>query len=147
MLTKHIRLSVIALGVWCLSAAAALAADSAPPGADPNSFVVAYYFHGNFRCGSCRTIQQYSEEAIESHFGGALKSGVLRYETVNVDESANRHFVRDYQLVTRSLIIVAFKDGKQVQWKNLSGVWQHLSNKGAFHDYVKREIETYLKDV
>ena len=33
-----------------------------------NPKVIAYYFHGNFRCTTCRTIEQYSNDAIHSYF-------------------------------------------------------------------------------
>ena len=43
----------------------------------PKSKVVAYYFHGDFRCPTCYKLEQYSKEAIDTHFKGALYSGKL----------------------------------------------------------------------
>ena len=40
-----------------------------------DSKVVVYYFHGNVRCMTCRTIEAYAKEAIESGLGDALKDG------------------------------------------------------------------------
>ena len=106
---------------------------------------VAYYFHGNFRCNNCRKIEQYSSEAIELYFSEQLKTGELTFKVINTDEPANEHFVEDYQLYTRSLVIVEFKDGKQVKWKNLAKVWDYLNNKEKFFEYVKLEILNYLE--
>ncbi len=106
--------------------------------------VIAYYFHGNLRCASCRKIEAYSREAIETGFADKLKSGLLDWRPINTDESENEHFVEDYQLYTKSLVIVDMKDGKQVAWKNLDKIWQLLNNKDYFIEYVQFEINQYL---
>ena len=109
--------------------------------------IVAYYFNGNFRCGKCKKIEQYSQEAITKYFGKELKNGSLRFTVLNTDLPENKHFIQDYQLVTRSLVIVEFKDGKQVRWNNLGGVWQCVSSKETFLSYVQTEIQKYLKGI
>jgi hypothetical protein len=106
---------------------------------------VAYYFHGNFRCNNCRKIEQYSRESVELYFSQQLKTGELTFNVINTDEPGNEHFVEDYQLYTRSLIIAEFKDGKQVKWKNLAKVWDYLNDKEKFYEYVKSEIQNYLE--
>ena len=105
----------------------------------------AYYFHGNFRCDNCRKIEQYSRESIELYFSAQLQTGELTYKIINTDEPENKHFVEDYQLYTRSLIIAEFKDGKQVKWKNLAKVWDYLDDREKFYAYVKSEIQNYLE--
>jgi len=107
--------------------------------------VMAYYFHTTFRCITCRRIEAYSQEAIEQAFAQALKDGMLDFRVVNVEESANRHFIHDYQLFTKSLILVKMKDGKQAEWKNLSRVWELVRRKDAFLRYVQDEVRAYLE--
>lgn len=107
--------------------------------------VIAYYFHTTYRCMTCRRIEAYSREAIEQEFAQALKDGKLDFRLVNVEESANRHFVRDYQLFTKSLILVKMKDGKQSEWKNLRRVWELVNRRGAFLRYVQDEVRAYLE--
>jgi hypothetical protein len=112
----------------------------------PSKFV-AYYFHGNFRCDNCKKIEQYSRESVELYFSEQLKTGELTFKVINTDVPANEHFVEDYQLYTRSLIIAEFKDGKQVRWKNLAKVWDYLNNKEKFYEYVKSEIQNYVEQM
>jgi hypothetical protein len=107
--------------------------------------VMAYYFHGNFRCYNCFTIEQYSKEAIEKYFPEQLKNGRLSFSVINTDMPENEHFIKDYQLYTRSLIIAEFKNGKQVRWANLAKVWDYIKDRDAFYNYVKTEIEKALK--
>ncbi len=111
-----------------------------------NFKVIAYYFHGNFRCTTCRTIEKYSGEAIEKYFSKELSTGKLEFKPVNVEEGETRHYIQDYQLFSKSLIIALYKDDKQVKWKNLKEVWIHAGDKEKFYQYVKDEIEGFLKE-
>lgn len=107
--------------------------------------VIAYYFHGNFRCPTCLAIEQLSRQAIEKNFQSQLKDGTLMFLPINADEPENRHFIEDYQLVTRSLVISKVQNGKQIAWKNLDKVWQLVRNEEKFERYVTDEIDKYLK--
>jgi cytochrome c2 len=97
--------------------------------------VVAYYFHGTMRCPTCHKLEQYSKEAI----GAGLKA-------VNVEKKENEHYVKDYQLYTKSLILSLVKDGKEIKWKNLDKIWEYVGNKQRFIDYVKSGVADFLKE-
>jgi hypothetical protein len=105
--------------------------------------VVAYYFHGNFRCQTCRKIEALSREAVESGFPEDLKAGRLEWRVINVEEPGNEHFVQDYQLFSKALVLVAKEGSKQTRWKNLQEVWTLVGNKEAFTKYVQDEIRAY----
>ena len=107
--------------------------------------VVAYYFHGTYRCITCRTIERYSKETIERYFAQELKNGTLEFKPINVEEPENRHYIQDYQLFTRSLVLVRYKDDEQQEWKNLSEVWSYVRDKDKFYQYVKEETKKFLQ--
>ncbi len=111
----------------------------------PSHRIIAYYFHTTNRCASCRAIEAYSREAIESAFGDELKDGRIVWKMVNVETKGNEHFVKDYRLYTKSLVLVREVRGKQAEWKNLEKVWQLLQDKPGFLRYVQDETRAYLK--
>jgi len=113
----------------------------------PKNYVIAYYFHGTFRCPTCHKLEQYSKEAIEANFKNELTSGKIVFKTVNVDEKANEHFVNDYQLYTKSLVISLVRGGKEEKFKNLTKIWEYVGNKQRFYDYVRDEIAAFLKEL
>ena len=121
-------------------------ADAQGAGNKPAGRVIAYYFHGNLRCSTCHTLEQYSKETIEANFKQALSSGKLEFKTVNVEERANEHFVQDYQLYTKSLVLSLVKDGKEIRSKNLARIWEYASDKKRFFDYVNEEVNNFLKE-
>ena len=112
---------------------------------DASMKFVAFYFHGNYRCANCEKIEQYSREAIELYFSKQLKAGKLTFKVINTDQPEHKHFVEDYQLYTKSLVIAEFKDGKQVKWKNLAKVWDYLKDQDKFYQYVKSEVQKFLE--
>ena len=108
--------------------------------------VIAYYFHGNYRCASCTKIEKYSRDAISRYFDNEIKQGFLTFKTVNTDLSENKHFLQDYQLYTKSLVLIAVKNNKTLKWKNLDKTWQHLNNKDDFYKYVQTETKKFLEE-
>jgi hypothetical protein len=106
--------------------------------------IIVYYFHGTYRCPSCTKIEKWSYEAIKHSFLKALKEGRLLWEPVNVDKPENRHFVKEYDLFTKSLIITEVKGEKQMKWKNLDKVWQLLRDQEKFSAYVTQEVKNYM---
>ena len=106
--------------------------------------VIAYYFHGNRRCATCRSIEAYAEEAIRKSFPAELASRKLQWRVVNVDRPENAHFVQDYQLVTRSLVLVEVEKDVQKKWKNLDKVWQLVRSKPEFTDYVVESTREFM---
>lgn len=108
--------------------------------------VIAYYFHGNYRCASCTKMEKYSRDAITMYFDKEIKQGVISFKTVNTDLSENKHFLQDYQLYTKSLVLIAVKNNKTLKWKNLEKTWQHLNNKNDFYKYVQTETRKFLEE-
>ena len=116
----------------------------AAPAQSSSPEVVAYYFHTNTRCDTCRKIEAYSKEAIQEGFKSELQNGTLELRIVNYEEPENRHYIKDYQLVSKSLVLVKMVDGKQAEWINLKLVWDLVKNKKAFLNYVRGEVKNYL---
>ncbi len=106
--------------------------------------VVAYYFHGYRRCASCLKIEAYTKEAIDSFFTEPLTGGRLEWRVVNTDDEENQHFLKDYQLYTKSVVLVAMNNDKQVRWKNLDQVWKLLGDRQKFMEYIHTELNTFM---
>ncbi|MBU1121258.1 MAG: hypothetical protein KKF54_00975 [Candidatus Omnitrophica bacterium] len=137
MAIKRFLASIILMALLAISTTMALGADVK---------IIAYYFHGNARCLTCHKMEQYAKEAIEENFKDELANGVLVIKTVNVEKKENEHFVNDYQLYTKTLIISHVEDGKEIQHKNLTKIWEYVRDKKKFFNYVTTEINDYLKE-
>ena len=107
--------------------------------------VVVYYFHNTIRCATCMRIEEYSEFAILAGFSKELKNGTIEWRGVNMQMPENQHFVKDFQLHMSSLVVVLYKDGKQVAWRNLEKIWGHVGNIDDFVKYVQNNVKAFLK--
>jgi hypothetical protein len=143
---KYLRISLLLAAVALanhlfLGVSPAMAEETSAGGT-----VTAYYFHGTFRCPTCHKLEEYAKEAIESNFKTDLASGKLSFKIVNVENKGNEHFVQDYQLYTKSVVLSLSKDGKEVRSKNLDKIWQLVRNKEQYESYVRDEVAAFLKE-
>jgi hypothetical protein len=123
-----------------VSTSAATSADAELPAEG----LVAYYFHGETRCPTCRHIQAYAHEAIETGFAEQLANGEISWQVVNYESPANAHFVTDYEIVAPTVVLVRTSHGQPIDWRNLSRVWNLVGEKEAFVEYVQREAVELL---
>jgi len=113
----------------------------------PQTTVVnVYYFHGKVRCSTCRNMESYSREAVETYFKKEIALGKINFKAIDVEEKGNAHYVMDYKLYTKTLILSVTKNGKEVQYKNLDKIWKYARDKKMFINYVKDKISEALKE-
>ena len=132
----------------------AAAASDAPAQAAPKTEAdsaasVAYvitYFHGNRRCATCKKLEAYSHEAVETGFADDLASRKLQWRMINYDEEANAHYAEDYGLYSQSLIVSRMVDGKEAAWTNLKKIWELVGDKYKFLTYVKSETRAFMDE-
>ena len=127
-------------------ATAASASESAgePEGTSPR--LIAYYFYGTARCTTCRMIEQYAHDALALGFAEEMKSGALEWRAVDVQQPGNDHYIDDYQLQTRSVILARMDGETQVLWRNLDQVWELVGDRTAFVAYVQDEARSFMED-
>jgi hypothetical protein len=104
---------------------------------------VVYYFHGTRRCPTCRKFEEYTNEAITTAFAEDMKAGTIAWRAINTDEPGNEHYVKDYVLSTKSVILSSVAGGKETRWKNLPRIWELVGDKAAYIAYIQNEIKTF----
>ncbi len=121
-------------------------ADEAASAAEqmPDNTLIVYYFHGDTRCPTCRNIEAYSHEAVESAFAEELAQNKLLWNAVNYEQPENNHFATDYEIVAPTVILIRTANGKAADWKNLDRVWELVRDREAFTEYIQNEIRSML---
>lgn len=94
------------------------------------------YFHNSVRCTTCHKMEKWSSEAV--------KELPVVFESVNTDEPENKHFLTDYGLYSKSVVI---SDSQSEKWKNLDKIWNYVGNEQEFKMYIQSEVQNFLKDV
>jgi hypothetical protein len=103
-----------------------------------------YYLHGNFRCTTCRTIEELAEESVRSGFADQLQSGQVHWHVINYDEPENRQFALDFEVAAPTVVLARLVDGKRVDWEALPEVWSFVGNKRLFLTYVQGSLREFL---
>ena len=127
--------------------AASMPVPAAKPSREGPEKIVAYYFHVTVRCTTCRDIESYSREVIHDRFAREMAAGKLEWRLVNVQLPENRHFIQDYQLFTKSLVLVRMRDGQTQEYKVLNDTWELVGNKPLMQRYVERHVRGFLERI
>ena len=132
------------LAATCGAILVGMAAMAAKPAA---TRVVVTYYHGNMRCATCMAIEARSRAAVEQYFPKELKKGTVVWQAVNFEEPANVHFLDDYQLTTKSLVLSFQKKGQEVRYKVVNEVWTHIhGDEAQYKLFVKAEVEAMFQE-
>lgn len=102
---------------------------------------VVYYFYSQPRCRTCRNIETYTETAVHAAYGKEIMGGALQWLPIDTDEPGNEHYLKEYGLFTKAIVVVRFEEGRQVRWKNLDKIWELAGNEQAFMEYIVREVK------
>ncbi|WPJ95653.1 nitrophenyl compound nitroreductase subunit ArsF family protein [Coraliomargarita algicola] len=107
--------------------------------------VTVTYFTSDVRCISCKKIEALTRETLNERFADALADGALVFETHNIDRPENKHYVEDYELSFKTVIIAKESaDPKQVRWQRMDDVWTYLNEPESFKDYLDAGIREVL---
>ena len=106
--------------------------------------VVVYYFHGNMRCPTCRSIESQSHETVQSDFASQLDSGEVVWKILNYEEPAVAELAKKFEIQMPVVVLVGMEDGQIGDWKRLDEVWALVGDKPAFRKYVQAEIQAML---
>jgi hypothetical protein len=130
------------------SAAVSTAGNVEPAGSADggDTKIIAYYFHGNTRCKTCLTIEMYALEAIETGFPQALKEGRIEFLPVNIETAANEHFIDDFQLAARTVVLERIVGGERRDFVNLDRVWELVGDREAYIRYIQDETEKFMNE-
>jgi len=109
--------------------------------------VIVYYFHTNYRCTNCYNMEKWTKELMETRFKDQVVGGKVALKIFNTDEKANQHFLNDYKLYTKSVVVTLVKGGKEIRYDNLAKIWDYLRSKEKFQKYIGDEIERYVKEL
>jgi len=110
----------------------------------PATKLVVYFFSEGKECTTCEQIPLYTRAALEGNFADELKSGAIVWCAIDVDEPRNAHYIDEYQIFAKTIVLARIDDGKQLRYKNLLRIWDHVNEKEAFIDFVTKEIRAEL---
>ena len=110
----------------------------------PEDGVVVTYFTTNVRCSSCRKIEALTRETIAGEFPDECADGKVVFQVLNTDFPENAHFIEEYKLVSKTVVVSERNAGKETGWKNLQDIWLKLKDPADFKNYVAAGVREYV---
>jgi hypothetical protein len=89
-------------------------------------------------------IERLTRECVERNFAPEIQSGRIQFRTVNLDGPGNEHFIQDYRLISKTVIVSDLAKGQEVRWENLQDVWTKQKDENSFEAYVVDALQRHL---
>ena len=106
--------------------------------------LVVYYFDMGKDCSTCLNLEAYTRETLEKYFAAELSSGAIRWEVVDVDLPENEHYVAEFGLYTKSVVLAVRSQDEIVWHDNLSRIWELVYDKGPYMEYIRAQVSQAL---
>jgi len=112
----------------------------------PERQIVVYYFYTTIRCSTCINIEKLTKQAVEEGFPYEVADRTIVFQALNTDDPENEHFLLDYNLYNKSVIVSDQNKGVVTRWKNLDSIWELESKESDFISYIQDGVKTYLNE-
>ncbi|WP_137227112.1 nitrophenyl compound nitroreductase subunit ArsF family protein [Shewanella sp. MEBiC00475] len=109
-----------------------------------NNGINVYYFHGNQRCTTCLRMEKFTKDTLTEHFQQQVANGELQLNLVNVDLNQNQHYIDDYELIFRTVVVTHSNNGVETEWDRLDRTWELANDETAYQAYLAQAIQAML---
>lgn len=103
-----------------------------------------YHFYGTTQCFSCKTIKLFAERTVNAYYYDLIESGVIEFNSIDVDLPENKEVVMKYGATGSSLWIGTYIDGEFYKEEN-KNVWYKVRDEKDFLNYLKGFLAKRLK--
>lgn len=106
--------------------------------------LVVYYFHGNMRCPTCRSIESQARETVQADFASEMDGGEIVWKILNYEKPAGEPLGKKFEVIQPVVVVARMKGGEIAEWKRLDRVWALVGDKLVFREYLRAQIAGML---
>lgn len=100
------------------------------------------YFHGKQRCLTCRAIERFAKEAVDSCFTG---NEAVNFKVVDITTSDGEQIADAYEIAGSALMIIKKADGKTSYEDMTAFAFQNArKNTSEFKSGIETKVKEYL---
>lgn len=128
------------LSITCLFVILGMAQNRTDP------YVEILYFHGKQRCLTCKAIEKYTKEVVNTDFADLAGKGKVRFKEVDISTPEGEQLAKKYRVSWSSLYVNQWKNGKEQRNDMTRFGFQYARNNTAtFKDGLKQKVNQLLK--
>lgn len=113
-------------------------------GVDP-VFAV-YFFYNDIYCSTCEKLENYALNAVQENYADELTSGIMQWRTLDMRTPENKHFVEDFGLYSKSIVLLEFNDTAIARYKNLEDIWELVGDQEDYESYISNSLESFMNE-
>lgn len=105
-----------------------------------------YFFYNDVYCDTCERLEGFALEAVKTHYADELESGSIAWRSIDMTTSDNEHYAVDFNLYSKSIVLIELDNGEEVRWKNLEDIWDLVYDKPAYMDYIRDSMKDFMSE-
>jgi hypothetical protein len=102
------------------------------------------YFHRTNRCHSCTYAEEQTRYTLETYFLDELESGMVTFQSVDVQNPDNAEIIEKCGAYTSQLFIIAITDDSE-HIEHVEEIWELIGKDEDFSNLVKDKISDALE--
>lgn len=106
--------------------------------------VMVYFFHGTHRCTGCINAEKATVSALNKLYKSQQEKGIIKFQSLNIEESKNKSLAEKYQVAWNMLLIVP-SNSKKKKVELTEQAFSYGTNPEGLIPYIKSAIEPMLK--
>jgi rhodanese-related sulfurtransferase len=116
-----------------------------PSSINNSTKIIIYAFHGTRQCETCINMKTNTKIALEKYYSNELKSGIITYRIIDVDDSKNEKIAEKFQATGTSLFAEKISNGKDliIDWTDFA--FDNANNSEVYFTEIKTKVATLLK--
>ena len=111
----------------------------------PDRLEVRYFVFGK-RCSTCHRIEKLTRKAVEEDFEPERKAGKVSFYMVDCDKESNKHWLEEFPMSAKSVLILKYEDGELVDWENMTHIWTLNNDEEEFLAYIRDMVRMMLAE-
>jgi hypothetical protein len=107
--------------------------------------ILVYFFHGTHRCQGCINAEKGTVNALNTLYKEQLDKGIIKFESLNVEEPKNKALAEKYEAAWNKLVFVKNDKSGQIVELTQQAFAYGTDNQEEMNKIVKTTVDKMLK--
>jgi len=111
-----------------------------------NAKIQVVYFHATKRCATCNAVEDNAKVLLEEKYKTQIADGTMSFQSLNLEEDANKALVEKYLVSYSTLMIINNYDTEPTSTDLTDMAFQYARNEpDKYKELLKTEIDKNLR--
>lgn len=88
-------------------------------------------------------MERFTQSTVTDGYADDCAKGTVRFLSLNTDDLVNAHFIDDFHLTMKLVVLAEERDGTVVRFAHLVRAWDELKDEAGFKAYIIDSLATF----